>query len=178
MNRENQISPDQEELNWLAFCYIAEELDEPARTNFENRLEHDQAAREAVANAMAQAQFIWEACDQSSASPRTKFNPQPVAHNNKLGLFVGIAAALALMVGGFMWMANSDNGVNSITDAQDQESQVALAFGEVIAEDNDAANEFVSEPYYQEVNFVDSDEEDDWLYVALTDLEDSYEGVE
>lgn len=44
---------DADDLGWLAFCYVAGELDPAAEAAFEARLDHDQEAREAVADAVA-----------------------------------------------------------------------------------------------------------------------------
>ena len=41
-----------EDLDWLAFRYVAAELSEPECRQFEERLEHDQRAREAVGRAV------------------------------------------------------------------------------------------------------------------------------
>ncbi len=49
------------DLEWLAFCYIADELDETAREQFESRLATDQVARECVAAAMEQTQLMYAA---------------------------------------------------------------------------------------------------------------------
>lgn len=47
-----------DDLHWLAFCYVADELDHDQRIAFESRLEIDQAARDAVASAVRQSQAI------------------------------------------------------------------------------------------------------------------------
>ncbi len=44
--------PSESDLDWLAFCYLAEELSVEDRIAFESRLEHDQLAREALARAV------------------------------------------------------------------------------------------------------------------------------
>ena len=49
------------DLEWLAFCYIADELDETAREQFESRLATDQVARECVAEAMEHTQLMYVA---------------------------------------------------------------------------------------------------------------------
>lgn len=43
---------DEQKLEWLAFCYVADELSPAERAAFEKRLVDDQAAREAVALAV------------------------------------------------------------------------------------------------------------------------------
>ena len=44
--------PSESNLDWLAFCYLAEELSVEDRMAFESQLEHDQLAREALARAV------------------------------------------------------------------------------------------------------------------------------
>lgn len=46
---------DRDELAWLAFRYVADELGSDEQAAFEDRLDRDQAAREAVAEAVALA---------------------------------------------------------------------------------------------------------------------------
>lgn len=49
---------ERDELNWLAFRYVAGELDEAEMQAFESRLAAEQDAREAVARAVALAQCV------------------------------------------------------------------------------------------------------------------------
>ena len=54
MNTSNPTS----DLDWLAFCYAAGELDAPAAEQFEARLAADQSAREALARAVELTQTV------------------------------------------------------------------------------------------------------------------------
>jgi len=68
MSRENPNTPEQSsqsDLDWLAFRYIADELDASAREAFELRLAGDQTAREAVASTMEVTQKLYAAGEQS-----------------------------------------------------------------------------------------------------------------
>ncbi|MEL7497838.1 MAG: hypothetical protein AAFN77_09525 [Planctomycetota bacterium] len=49
---------DPQDLDWLAFCYVADELDSAKRADFEARLDEDQVARDAVARAVSEASLI------------------------------------------------------------------------------------------------------------------------
>jgi len=49
---------EQDDLNWLAFRYVAGELDDAETQAFEARLETDQPAREAVAQSVALTQSV------------------------------------------------------------------------------------------------------------------------
>lgn len=52
----NEFCPD--DLSWLAFCYVADELGDEARAHFEIRLDQDQSVRDAVARIVAEAELI------------------------------------------------------------------------------------------------------------------------
>lgn len=56
--RAGEMSETQDKLNWLAFRYVANELDAAEVSEFESQLLTDQAAREAVAVAVEQATRI------------------------------------------------------------------------------------------------------------------------
>src|SRR5687768_11526353 len=56
---------DKSELDWLAFCYAAGELDAAEAEAFEARLAEDQSAREALARAVELTQTIGAAENQS-----------------------------------------------------------------------------------------------------------------
>ena len=62
-----------DDLDWLAFRYVAEELSADEAAAFEGRLADDQAAREAVAVAVELAQAI--------ASPTPSVIPMPARHS-------------------------------------------------------------------------------------------------
>lgn len=55
------MSETQDKLNWLAFRYVANELDAAEASEFESLLTTDQAAREAVAGAVEQTTQIRQA---------------------------------------------------------------------------------------------------------------------
>jgi len=52
------MTTDQQDLDWLAFCYAAGELENTDRDEFEARLADDQAAREALARAVELCQTV------------------------------------------------------------------------------------------------------------------------
>jgi hypothetical protein len=64
-----------EDLDWLAFRYVAAELSGPQLRQFEQRLEHDQAAREAVGR-VVEVTCAVRALDEETA-PRIKPRRQP-----------------------------------------------------------------------------------------------------
>ena len=68
----DQPNPDNEpefkpnDLHWLAFCYIADELAPSERTVFEARLENDELAQQAVVEAVQQAQVLYSTLNSTS----------------------------------------------------------------------------------------------------------------
>ncbi len=83
---------ERDELAWLAFCYVANELDDAARTEFELRLAESQAAREAV----AQAVELVAAAQLAGACPAA-----PAAtHWNQVAVrcIAAVAAAVVLFI--------------------------------------------------------------------------------
>ncbi len=77
---ESLAQPYSQELPWLAFLYVSEELTPDEAADFEERLLVDQSAREAVANAMKMAEGLWMATAMDSLhSPPPGFVPQSAA---------------------------------------------------------------------------------------------------
>ena len=66
---EHSSATSSSELPWLAFCYVANELDAETRREFEIRLEHDQSAREAVVQEFDGAWMLDQALS-AHASPQ------------------------------------------------------------------------------------------------------------
>ena len=52
---------ESDRLDWLAFCYVADELTETQRVEFETKLSNDIHAQEALANAVAMGRWVFEA---------------------------------------------------------------------------------------------------------------------
>jgi hypothetical protein len=92
--------PD-DELDWLAFCFVAGEMDDRQRAEFEHRLADDQGAREAVARAveLCQAAAVVDAQEHQRPMPQitvgTASWPRSLAW-----LSIGASAALVLAAAG------------------------------------------------------------------------------
>jgi len=100
-----------EHSDWQAFCYVAGEMEEAESAEFERRLETDQAAREAVAEAAELVELIWrvetEHVDAELAVAPTS-NRSTVRPRRRLlivaGTLVATAATLmAALCGNFAW---------------------------------------------------------------------------
>jgi hypothetical protein len=83
-----------DDLLWLAFRYVAGELDVDESEAFEHRLSQDQAAREAVAEAVGLVQAV--ALGHSPA--HTSLPIRRPRRTAMIGVAAGLAACLALVV--------------------------------------------------------------------------------
>ena len=92
---------EQDELRWLAFRYVADELSPDEQSAFEGQLTENQAAREAVAEAVAMAAAVYQvaASDTGLRSPQRR----PLASSRRsvggaVALLTTAAAALMLLL--------------------------------------------------------------------------------
>ena len=120
-----------EELPWLAFLYVSEELTPDEVADFEERLLTDQAAREAVADAMKMADGLWMATALDTFTAReTSAAPKAPARSRRglvrWAMWVGstiVAAGLAFWVG--WWFAQEVASPNRPAIAQPADSEPA-----------------------------------------------------
>lgn len=162
------------DLNWLAFCYIADELDQAERMAFESRLLDCENAREAVVDAVRDSQTLYETL---------KSKPQPLAHAVNLAVpkqathtrrwtaaIVATAAAVLLAVS--CWSIISRPSTPVIASESDG---LAAAWVETLVTMSDTElDEFINEEFPQ--TEVVTDELDNWMFVALSEA-DSEESV-
>lgn len=176
-NRPNRHDGD---LQWMAFCYVADELTEDEKSNFENRLQDDPAAQQAVVDAMQQAQAIYAAIDLSRDVPQ----PERVALLDSPASFptrgipqvlFAAAAGLMLLVAGWAWYANQGTPATAGTHNESELLADAWVYTHVAMSENEWNDEFDDEPPVLEV----ADEaSEDWMFVALTNMDESLEGAE
>ena len=203
MNDSNQfpkhlLATSSNELPWLAFCYVANELDSQTRREFEIRLEHDQAAREAVAQAFDNALML----DQALASevselsagvnelsrPKSKSelkrpvrstlaSPKPVWATALIG--IGIAGLLALILLQLPWKPRQveiAQNANSPTLTERTNASVSLAETwadsdwDIELETDIEADSNQLDPNDRNQEFVLDDEQDDWMSATLIDM--------
>jgi len=164
------------DLNWLAFCYIADELDQTERMAFESRLLDCENAREAVVDAVRDSQTLYETLNSE---------PQPLAHVVNLAVpkqaphtlrwtaaIVATAAAALLAVN--YWSILSPTNTQVIASESDG---LAAAWVETLVTMSDTElDEFINEEFPQ--TEVVSDELDNWMFVALSEAnsEESVKG--
>lgn len=167
MNNNETRDFDSNDLDWLAFCYIADELEDTQRSEFEARLEVDQVAREAVLSAMLSATALDSAI---AASHQPSANNQLPEKRRRTSFWFQPASIFAVM--GLMLMiaimnfdfADNNDGVASQDDLAEVWAS-SLAMDEVPAEENVTLVDFTS---------LESEAEEDnsWLLAALVDLDE------
>lgn len=160
------------DLDWIAFCYVADELSGDQLAQFEARLETDQAARDAVAEAMKISMAVYES-GSSTVTPSVpgysvSESANSTATNRVSQWMLALTAALLIGVGLAAWIANSNSGTSeSVAEVNEEELAIAWAdtFEEVEFKDSvDGLDEFAS----SEESVSD---EGEWMYVAFTELE-------
>lgn len=184
----DQPTPDSEagfnpnDLDWLAFCYVADELVGTQRTDFEARLENDELAQQAVVDAVQQAQVLYSSLNSTSFNDGKEpvvlaappFQTQQGSFIRSRALIV-TAAAMLMLVAGWAWFT-SGNTTGIDTPAASESDRLAVVWVETLDVMSDAEiDEFMDE----ESPIADSkdEESDHWMLLALTDLEE-YEGVD
>jgi anti-sigma factor RsiW len=96
------------DVDWLAFCYVANELPADEREAFEGRLADDQAIREAVARAVELVQAVSLAETYERERPRPASIPRRTTWPRRLAwMSVGASAALVLVAAALQWQTIS-----------------------------------------------------------------------
>lgn len=109
-------SPSPEtDLHWLAFRYVCGELTGDESVAMEARLAHDQAAREAVAEAVE----LVGAVGLAASSARPSILPMPPARTHRIGVWAIPAAAAACLALAF--------GLNSLGHRKADSGPLATA---------------------------------------------------
>lgn len=125
------------ELDWLAFCYIANELSAEDHKAFEERLADDQQAREAVARAVELTQNLAAipVCEQIVERPRvTVAGRHSDSWRRAVYLAVGGVACLLLLLA---FVVNRDGGSPDSGDpaiADKNSERLAFAWVETLDE--------------------------------------------
>ena len=96
------------DLDWLAFCYVADELADSDRAAFEARLADDQAAREAVAHAVELTQAVAVMLRERAEPHRPVLAPAAITRRTTwprrlAWMSVGASAALVLVAVALNW---------------------------------------------------------------------------
>lgn len=112
-----------DELSWLAYRYVTNELELSLQASFEARLESDQAAREAVARAQELADCLVAAghADRSAAVHLRDAKAFRSSWQGVMGAALGAAIVLMLVAGGFALFGPDRADPTSIADPMNSE---------------------------------------------------------
>ena len=151
----------QNDLAWLANCYVAGELSADETAAFEVRLETDVAACSAVARALELNLAIAAAFDSLRA---TRINPQPATTppSRRTATAITVLAASAVAAASVALMIGHSGSPKSLARKDGADRIVAAwASGEA------ARNSFADEDLFDVADDADLDPPD-WMLAALT----------
>jgi len=174
-DNEKRDEPSGDDLDWLAFCYVTDELDAESRAAFEQRLATDVIACEAVADAVHLSSLVYEVAEADDnklvelpADPAE--HTQPAKWSVVPTLVFAASVMLCLLAAGWIW--TNSNGTQQSPDA----NQLATTWAEAFV-DEDPGSEFESVILTTGAGSTfggdldDADSDDSWLLVALADME-------
>ena len=165
---QNPGEPPENDLEWLAFRYISDELSPQDRMDFEHRLETDLEAQQAVVEAVGLTRDLAVAMTASSTAPR----PTPATSNGWLAWALSVAALLlAGLSVGWYWQQNG-TPTDQVADAD----SIAVAWVETLDEEFEEELESVAELAYD--TDVVNTEQVDWMLAALSDMDVAESGEE
>ena len=161
------------DLDWLAFCYVADELDSAQRAAFEQRLEHDQLAREAVGLAVSHAMTL-DAAIAADVLAKTSNRPLPQAvdkRSSKESAAWRLPLALAAAAAALMLILFSQSWTGNGSDSTSAEDLAEVWVNTLVSLNQEELEEFVAE----DMGGFDLNDDDSWLFAALDDAENEGE---
>lgn len=186
--RQEQDNQERD-LQWMAFCYIADELDAAQRDEFEQQLATDQLARDAVVLAMEHCQLIEHAIDaghQSAATVNVSERRVDYHADGRRWMtrfaarLIVTAAALLIMASGLTWLADSPvfqrkyealQMARKTPVAEFTEAELAFAWADSLDQAELEFVEMLHEEGLTDVGFELEAVNEEWIFVALTELE-------
>lgn len=133
------MSESKEQLDWLAFQYVADELSDAEAAEFEMRLEDDQPAREAVARAvhLTEATYLASESTALTTAATGKKNWQRAV----LSMVVGAAACFAAVAIYQSWMGEDQSGIPRTAAASGVSAELAIAWTQTVDEEDAPSEE-------------------------------------
>ena len=194
MNNNNQNGAQRpaesnNNLSWQAFCYVANELDAKARRQFEIRLEQDQIARDAVAQALDDARLLDLALSSNNDHvvkptcelPKSDQDLKPVSSKSLRPALLAIAAAglLAMAFIQLPWgQAGTEVAVN--TASSDGTVILNMSLAETWADSDwqvdsqaEIADVETNLTYEGQPEMSEDVDQDDWMTATLIDMAES-----
>lgn len=155
------------ELDWMAFCYVADELTGEELETFEARLAREQEVRDAVVRAVNLVQDVYLSGNEEH-EVRLRATSPALAVTNPIGWVWKVAAVvlLGVSVGAWWWNQNPDP---NRTVAETPSEALAVAWVDSLEEsDLDEMELDLNEEFGFEDEAVN-----EWMVSALSELEDS-----
>ena len=169
-----------QEIEWLAFRYVSDEMSKPEREQFEKRLETASDAQTALVDVMQQTQLLYAAlgADQKTVLPaeRSTTTRRPLFQRQS-ALIATAAAALLLIAGWSIFNGNQDRpgatATAPATNAQNS-TELALVWANSLSErelelTDSELDELVDE--FEMVDFSADISSEDWMLAALEEIE-------
>lgn len=171
-NNNDSLEPSNpgQDLDWLAFCYIADELDAATKAEFELRLQTDVEACEAVASAVQLSSLVCEACEEPEALELVE-----VAADDNRGwslapaLVFAASILLCLFAAGWVWNSGNSGGDDSFELASTWAESLTEDAADSLQNVNESAIVLSSAETFDSPSDLDSDVS--WMLVALADME-------
>jgi len=169
-------SADREELDWLAFRYVAGELASDEVSDFEERLSHDQAACDAVSRAV-------ELTDAIRAVEATRLAPVPLVRRRRLQqsfrLVACLSACALVLIVCFRYLPHSESGPAGWNDASSAvAAELAVVWSETRSEVANQENDSWAWSEVADSSYPTTSAEDsaalitpDWMLSAVVALE-------
>jgi hypothetical protein len=178
MQRKNK------DLDWLAFCYVADELSESERDEFELLLARDQAARDAVVRAMEGAHRIQSALELAEPTNQairvceaksrygTSAWPRGKRTSGRAGL-IGLATALLMIAAaGWSWHVFSGQADrDAVFGKASEELEEAAAWANLVTRGG-APQWPAVEAENLPLNDVVFEQNEEWMSAALFEMRD------
>ena len=174
-------SPFSQELDWLAFRYVSDEMPAAERGEFEKRLETDEAAQLALVDVMRSTQVIYAALDSQKTkvqrSDRSKAKSKSVFQRYS-SVLAAAAAILLMVVGWTIYSGIQDFGFASNSQ---NSTDLAIAWADTLTarelvKVEGKLDELAEETEFEDfVSYDSPGESGSWMYTALVDIEESVE---
>ncbi|MDB4533459.1 hypothetical protein N9242_01205 [Vicingaceae bacterium] len=174
---------NQDQLDWLAFQYISDELVDQQRFEFEKRLAKDQCARDAVTRQVELAQSLYRHFDESVVFDEGK--EVQLASRSATGSKIGwssiaVTASVVIALLAISWFLQSGDDKNKLANGDNEQLVDAWVFARMnqvgYSEAEDSAVNDVGDSIEFAMAEHSDDEEidlgDSWMVLALSDIDD------
>ncbi len=187
-NPDDQSGPHDanQELQWLAFRYVSDEMPRPERDEFEKRLETDSDAQSALVDAMQSTQLIYAALDSEKKTvqlpDRSAAAAQPLFRRQSA--LLAAAAAILLIFGGWAIYNSGAPDPTGVADSNSNSTELAVAWADTLFDRDLVMLEAELDELAEDVEFEDfitfdsSEETKDWMFITLVDLAETEESAE